>query len=154
MKNKKTYGYTDHCAPIILTVAVLLAGIISILYHGMCDIYFLKKGMYEVEGSCTNVTYSGISLLEFQPSDVSIDRERGLSYIASNNEIVAMKLDSADTRVRVVGSVTHGDIEGIVLVDNDLIFAVSEDSMLYAFDAGSIGNDVMEMVGRYVLLKD
>ena len=56
--------------------------------------------------------------------------------------------------MRVVGSVTHGDIEGIVLVDNDLIFAVSEDSMLYAFDAGSIGNDVMEMVGRYVLLKD
>jgi uncharacterized membrane protein YidH (DUF202 family) len=150
MKNKKTYGYTDHFAPVILTVAVL-AGIISILYHTMGEITYdhYGKGMYEVEGVCTNVSYSGISLLEFQPSDVSIDREHGLSYIASNNEILTMKLDSVDNRVRVAGGVSHGDIEGIVLVD-EIIFAVSEDSMLYAFDSDSIENDAMEMVGRYV----
>lgn len=150
MKNRKTYGYTDHFAPVILTVAVL-AGIISILYHGMGDLYY-GKGMYEVEGDCTNVAYTGISLLEFQPSDVSIDRERGISYIATNNEIATMKLDSLDNpaRVRVAGSVIGGDLEGIVLVD-DVIFAVSEDSMLYAFDADSAQDDAMEMVGSWKL---
>jgi hypothetical protein len=151
MQNRKSYGYTDHFAPVILTVAVL-AGIISILYHGMGDLFY-GKGMYEVEGVCTNVAYTGISLLEFQPSDVSIDRERGISYIATNNEIVTMKLDSFDNpaRVRVAGSVIGGDIEGIVLVD-DVIFAVSEDSMLYAFDADSAEDDAMEMIGRYVFV--
>ena len=159
MKRSKSYGYTDHFAPIILTIAVL-TGIGSILYYSMGgrDAYS-GSGMYEVEGQCTTVPFTGISLLEFQPSDITIDRGRGVSIIASNNQVIAIKLDDDDDddddkSVHVVADVTNGDLEGVVLVD-DLLFVVSEDSKLYAYkwetkdrNGDNVGD--MEMVGRYV----
>ena len=155
MKRSKSYGYTDHFAPIILTIAVL-TGIGSILYYSMGgrDAYS-GSGMYEVEGQCTTVPFTGISLLEFQPSDITIDRDRGVSIIASNNQVIAIKLDDDDDKiVHVVGGVTNGDLEGVVLVD-DVLFVVSEDSKLYAYkwetkdrSGDNVGD--MEMVGRYV----
>ena len=155
MKRSKSYGYTDHFAPIILTIAVL-TGIGSILYYSMGgrDAYS-GSGMYEVEGQCTTVPFTGISLLEFQPSDITIDRDRGVSIIASNNQVIAIKLDDDDDKiVHVVGGVTNGDLEGVVLVD-DVLFVVSEDSKLYAYkwetnDGNGDNVDGMEMVGRYV----
>ena len=155
MKRSKSYGYTDHFAPIILTIAVL-AGIGSILYYSMGgQAAYNGSGMYEVEGQCTTVPFTGISLLEFQPSDITIDRDRGVSIIASNNQIIAIKLDDDDDKsVHIVGGVTNGDLEGVVLVD-DLLFVVSEDSKLYAYkwekkdwNGDNVGD--MEMVGRYV----
>ena len=130
MKRSKSYGYTDHFAPIILTIAVLV-GIGSILYYSMGGgprAAYNGSGMYEVEGQCTTVPFTGISLLEFQPSDITIDRDRGVSIIASNNQIIAIKIDDDDDKiVHVVGGVTNGDLEGVVLVD-DVLFVVSEDS--------------------------
>jgi uncharacterized membrane protein YidH (DUF202 family) len=158
MKRSKSYGYTDHFAPVILTIAVL-AGIGSILYYSMGRAAYRGSGMYEVEGQCTTVPFTGISLLEFQPSDITIDRDRGVSIIASNNQVIAIKLDDDDNddddkSVHVVGVVTNGDLEGVVLV-GDLLFVVSEDSKLYAYkwetkdwSGDNIGD--MEMVGRYV----
>ena len=155
MKRSKSYGYTDHFAPIILTIAVL-AGIGSILYYSMGRDAYNGSGMYEVEGQCTTIPFTGISLLEFQPSDITIDRDRGVLIIASNKKVIAIKLDDddVDKSVHVVGGVTNGDLEGVVLVD-DLLFVVSEDSKLYAYkwetndwDGNNI--DDMEMVGRYV----
>jgi uncharacterized membrane protein YidH (DUF202 family) len=130
LQNGKPYGYKDHAAPVVLTVAVLL-GIGSIFYHTPMGSSFGMSNSYlqeDVYGNCVKLQYSGVSKLEFQPSDVAIDLQTGVSIIASNHQIAGIKYG----HVNILASKAGSDFEGLVLVD-DIIYALSEDNMLYAF---------------------
>ena len=89
-------------------------------------------------GECRRLPYTGISLPEYQPSDIVIDRTRDIAIVPSNHQITTIKLSSGDDNhpvypVHVVSEVEGSDFEGIVSV-GDVLYAVSENSMLYAFE--------------------
>lgn len=103
-------------------------------------------------GECRRLPYTGISLLEYQPSDIVIDRTRDIAIVPSNHQITAIKLSSGDDHpvhpVHVVSEVAGSDFEGIVSV-GDVLYAVSENSMLYAFEWEEEGR--LETIGSWQL---
>jgi uncharacterized membrane protein YidH (DUF202 family) len=152
MKNSKPYGYTDHLAPIILTLAIV-TGIGSILYHALPSNSI--RTVRESEGQCHRVPYSGISLLEFQPSDITIDSTRNSAIVPSNNQIIAINLGSGEHEVHSLSSLEFGDFEATVLV-GDILFAVSEYSIdepskLFAFEMIGSNKPKAELLGSWKL---
>ncbi len=83
LQNAKQYGYTDHFAPVILTIAVL-AGISCIFYYYTIEAENYALETMSVEGDkCDRLDYAGVSKLSFEPSGIAIDRNKNLAYVPS-----------------------------------------------------------------------
>ena len=90
--------------------------------------------LVEVPGVCVKRHLGGdISMIEFEPSDIVVDEQRGELLVASNNEIVALpdgiphNQEENDVDVKLLYRFPDGgeDLEALELID-DKIFAVSE----------------------------
>lgn len=152
MTKSKPYGYTDHIAPIVLTISIII-GVGSILYHASPS--NRKITLRESKGKCQQVPYSGISFLEFQPSDIAIDSERHHVYVPSTSDIIMIDLEDSVHEVRSLSSIKFSDFEAVVLV-GDVLFAVSEHSItepskLFAFEIVGSKKPKLELVGSWKL---
>ena len=89
---------------------------------------------------------SGISMLEFEPSDVILEKERNIIIVASLDEIIALPAGlptdkaSIDSPIQILHQFPRGteDLEGLEIIDRR-VYAVSEgkansESDIIAFD--------------------
>ena len=130
----------------LVYVLVVSTGInISITYHVLffsCLILYWSNATFdppnptlvEVPGVCVKRHLGGdISMIEFEPSDIVVDEQRGELLVASNNEIVALpdgiphNQEENDVDVKLLYRFPDGgeDLEALELI-GDKIFAVSE----------------------------
>ena len=130
----------------LVYVLVVSTGInISITYHVLffsCLILYWSNATFdppnptlvEVPGVCVKRHLGGdISMIEFEPSDIVVDEQRGELLVASNNEIVALpdgiphNQEENDVDVKLMYRFPDGgeDLEALELI-GDKIFAVSE----------------------------
>lgn len=134
------YGYIDHMGPAVLAVAVA-AGIAAAIYvaaYNHKSLEMSTAALVAEPGCCVEHGFKGISLLEYQPSDVVVDELKNLLIIPSQSKITSIPLEINDTPpdVKVLVEVPGVDMESVALV-NGRLFALSEDkdmSILLAFD--------------------
>lgn len=163
LKNGKSYGYIDHTGPIILTAAVLM-GVIGLLYYtfniGTSPNPSDSSPVYQVasedpQGECKMHNFTGISLLEYQPSDIVLDETGDMLIIPSQSKVTGLPLDAeADPFVSVLGEVPDTDIEAVAFAKG-ILYAVSESkgsSLLLAFEPRAVGTrTVLDLVGEWKL---
>jgi SPX domain protein involved in polyphosphate accumulation/uncharacterized membrane protein YidH (DUF202 family) len=137
MINAKPYGYSDAFGPGIFAIFmfVLLVLFIVINQEGFVEV---GSVMVESAGFCVmrklNLgASSGISALQFEPSDVIVDVERNIILVASLDEIIALPAglptDQASTEAPIELLYKFPDdsedLEGLAIVDGRL-YALSE----------------------------
>jgi hypothetical protein len=157
LKNGEAYGYTDHMGPPVLAVAVaagIAAAIYVATYRHQPEVVSTAALLVE-PGKCMQHEFQGISLLEYQPSDVILDVANDILIIPSQSKITSIPLSMPGEPhdVKVLIELAGYDMEAVTYL-NDTLFAVSEDkkeSMLLAFKwRPNIFSKVseLELVGR------
>ena len=156
------YGYQDHAGPIVLTTAILL-GILTLLYF---SVYQHREALLQMVvpkievGKCMQHSFSGVSMLEFQPSDIVVDTARDIFLVPSITDIRSLSKEATNDSVRMLHTlvtVDHEDFEALTFHDDGTLYAVSEDpnnSILLAFRWSTpVGafTHAMELVGRWKL---
>lgn len=155
--NGKPYGYVDYIGPAVLAMAVA-GGIGASLYvavylHNPPAIS--TAAVIAEPGNCIRHDFTGISLLEYQPSDVVVDEARDMLIIPSQSKLTSVPINMNHTAsdLLVLTELAGADMEAVTY-GNGTLFALSEDessSMLLAFE-WSHGNysDVedLHLVGR------
>ena len=159
LEHGKPYGYKDHIGPAVLAVAVA-CGIGASLYAAV----YLHKlpaistaAVIAEPGNCIGHDVTGISLLEYQPSDVVVDEARDMLIIPSQSKLtsVPMNVNHTPSDLRVLIELAGYDMEAVTYV-NGTLFALSEDessSVLLAFhwNHGNFSDiEDLLLVGRFV----
>lgn len=149
LKNAKPYGYIDHAGPMILSAAVIMAMLAILYYSFTADSTSTESaGSYQYAshdpvGGCQRHNFTGISLLEYQPSDSVLDETTNFLIIPSQSRITGLPLDyqGETVPISIMCEVAGTDIEAITYVRN-VLFAVSESrgsSLLMAFQPRRVG---------------
>ena len=162
LQNAKPYGYSDHAGPVALTMAVA-CGISVLLYitislHDPVLSSTKDSTAVIIEGGrCMRHNFTGISLLEYQPSDVLVDETRNLLIIPSLSKLtslpVELGLSETPSDVQILTEFMGFAFEAVTYVDETL-YALSEDtvsSTLLAFAwQQTIGatDEHLQLVGR------
>jgi len=160
LKNGLSYGYIDHCGPMILTAAVLM-GVIGLLYYTFnigttqADTSLYQVVSEDPLGECKMHNLSGISLLQYQPSDVVLDDTAKMLIIPSQSKLTGLPLDyEGEQEISVLVEVPGTDIEAITYAKG-MLYAVSESkgsSSLLAFEPRSVGTQtIFDLVGQWKL---
>lgn len=132
------YGYQDHAGPIILTLSIV-AGILTLLYFSISQRNMsLPKSVTPQAEKCVQHKFSGVSMLDFQPSDVIVDFERDLFLVPSLTDIKALPRQSEayQPRLETLATIDRMDVEAMTYGDDGTLYAISEDpesSILLAF---------------------
>lgn len=141
LESGRPYGYVDKIGPMILSTFVII-GVSLLLFKKTQTVTELaaanhKKGIRPLSGSCLQSNLSGVSNLEYQPSDVVVDHDRGLLLVPSISDITSIR----GGQVEVLAVSEGADFEGLTYA-GDRIFAVSEgkkESKLIEFEWGAAG---------------
>jgi SPX domain protein involved in polyphosphate accumulation/uncharacterized membrane protein YidH (DUF202 family) len=150
------YGYIDRVGPLLLACSVLVGVVVLSFY------YFYRAGfgdsnipaqvtLYAKLGECTQRSLQGVSLLEYQPSDVIVDIDRNLLLVPSLSQIAGLPMAGNDDNVeplKVLAEVPGADLECLTYV-GDRLFAVSEgpqSSRLIEFQWDFLLGQVQELV--------
>lgn len=163
LTNGLPYGYIDHVGPVILTASVLM-GIVGLMYYGftitMSPSQAIENTSYTVAtadslGECTRHIFSGISLLEYQPSDVVLDKTSKILIIPSQSKLTGLPLDySGEQQIIILGEVPGTDIEAITYAQG-MLYAISESkgsSSLMAFESRLVGTRTfLDLVAQWIL---
>ena len=96
-------------AEYIDTISIVI-GVGSILYQHVSPSN-RKITLQESKGKCQQVPYSGITFLEFQPSDIAIDSERNNVYDPSTSDIIMIDLEDSVHEVCSISSIKFSDFE-------------------------------------------
>jgi hypothetical protein len=94
-------------------------------------------------GECKQHNFTGISLLEYEPSDVVVDETQKMLIIPSQSKLTGLPLDgdTVEQQISVLGEVPGTDIEAITYA-NGMLYAVSESkgsSSLLALEPRVVG---------------
>jgi uncharacterized membrane protein YidH (DUF202 family) len=124
------YGYVDHCGPAILTLAILLGlGVVTFVFLSIHleSRTLAQQVSFEIHpdaGTCIRHALEGVSLLEYQPSDVVV--------LPDDDQLLIPSLDSihrhgstgpVDTLITIPGA----DLEGLTSsADGSKLYALSE----------------------------
>jgi WD40 repeat protein len=126
----KAYGYVDYVGPILLACCVLGSVIVLsyfIFHTAIPDSEVVQPSIHSEHGLCEKYTFTELSDLEFQPSDVVVDAERKILLIPSLTTIVSVPLYQVTVSVpEVLIDIPGADIEALTAV-GDRLFAVRED---------------------------
>jgi uncharacterized membrane protein YidH (DUF202 family) len=129
MTTGSAYGYVDYLGPILLACCVLGSiGVLSyfIFHTALPPPEFTQPYLSAVPGLCEQYTFSELSYLEFQPSDVVVDSERNILLIPSLSTIVSVPIGQRTISVpEVLIDIPGADFEALTVV-GDRLFAVSE----------------------------
>ena len=147
----ETYGYKDHFAPIFLGV-VLIYVIVVIFYFNLRKNNLLytssskpleathtkyPSNTKEMIGMCMKHDLQGFSLLELQLSGATLDEERSMILVPTENKIMSFPSAAsvysgaypfAESEITIVADLDSGfesDMESLTRVD-DRIFSISE----------------------------
>lgn len=142
------YGYTDRLGPVILVTAVLFGG---------ASLFFTKYGggssgteltVLQEDRDCHRY-YHGMSPLEYEPSDVTV--QNNVLLIPSHSTVTAIST-AWSTAARTLITLPGTDIEAIGVVD-DRLFVVSESSKKSNLIelAWNVNKDGLDMVGNWTL---
>ena len=147
----ESYGYVDHAGPIFLVAAIFagLLAVASILVSIEMNESKLSRTqsfrIQEDNSRCIRQETIGVSMLEYQPSDVLVQDSRLL--VPSLESIRAY--DSTGI-VKTLGTIPGADLEGLTSAHGK-IYAISEVnsniSELLALDWTS--DDLLEVIGRW-----
>lgn len=164
LTNGRPYGYIDHVGPVILTLAVMM-GIVGLMYYGFTMDQATSEasasGPYTVatadsQGECKRYNFSGISLLEYQPSDVVLDETNKMLIIPSQSKLTSLPLndDSGEPQISVLADVPGADFEAIAYAKG-MLYAISESkgsSSLVAFEPRLVGTRTfLDLVAQWKL---
>jgi uncharacterized membrane protein YidH (DUF202 family) len=135
------YGYVDHCGPTILTLAILLGlGVVTFVFLSIHleSRNLARQASFQIRSNadtCITHAMDGISLLEYQPSDVVV--------LPGDDPLLIPSLDTVrrhrstgpvDTLITIPGS----DLEGLTSnADGTKLYALSE--------AGGNEAEIMEL---------
>jgi SPX domain protein involved in polyphosphate accumulation/uncharacterized membrane protein YidH (DUF202 family) len=149
------YGYIDRVGPVLLACSVLVGVVVLSFY------YFYRAGfgdeavptqvtLYAKSGECTQHSIQGVSLLEYQPSDVIVDTKRNLLLVPSLSQITGIQMEVNEDNaqpLKILGEVPGADLECLTYV-GDRLFAVSEgpqNSRLIEFEWSLLLGQVQEL---------
>lgn len=150
------YGYIDRVGPLILACSVLIGvGVLSFYYlerAGLIVPGIMQHAIYSQSEVCTQRSLQGISLLEYQPSDIVVDTARDLLLVPSLSKITGLSYSAPNEPLKMLADVPGGaDLECLTYV-GDRLFAVSEGqsgSLLIEFEWDM--NDVLVQVQQLQL---
>ena len=151
----ETYGYKDHFAPIFLGV-VLIYVIIIIFYFNFKKHMVIYNSLRPLEathakypsstkemiGMCMKHDLQGFSLLEMQLSGATLDEEKSMILVPTENKIMSFPSAAsvysgaypfAGSNVTVIADLDSGldsDMESLTIVD-DKVFSISWISTLH-----------------------
>jgi hypothetical protein len=120
----KPYGYVDRVGPLLLGAAVLFGVIVLFLHFIGTTGAESSVAMTASNHECFQHNLN-MSALEFQPSDIIVDRERDLLLIPSVSKITAIDRASPDG-AKVVARLPGADLEAITFA-GERVFVVAED---------------------------
>ncbi|CAB9505437.1 Vacuolar transporter chaperone 4 [Seminavis robusta] len=128
------YGYIDHVGPFVLAVSVC-GGVTVLLVYFLDEIRAAQavaaKEVYlhEEIGQCYLHSNRGISKLEYQPSDIVVDKKRNALLVPSVQRILLHSLypplPNRENRVKTLIEIPNSNLEGLTVID-DRVFALSE----------------------------
>jgi WD40 repeat protein len=126
----KAYGYVDYAGPILLACCANGSVIILsyfIFHTAIPDPEVVQPSIHSEHGLCEKYTFTKLSDVEFQPSDVVVDAERKILLIPSLSTIVSVPLYQLTVSMpEVLIDIPGVDLEALTAV-GDRLFAVSED---------------------------
>jgi uncharacterized membrane protein YidH (DUF202 family) len=130
----KPYGYIDHLGPTFLAVTIIvgvLALTIIVAQGPLEENLPFQATLQQQSGFCAQHSATGLSSLEYEPSDILVDTSRNMLLVPSLATIRAYDLPSA-TLVRddpvvskILVEVPGANLEGLTMVE-DRVFALSE----------------------------
>jgi SPX domain protein involved in polyphosphate accumulation/uncharacterized membrane protein YidH (DUF202 family) len=128
------YGYIDHFGPVVLALCVC-TGVVVLLVYFLDEIrraqalQVEKFYLQEQVGQCYKHSTSGISKLEYQPSDIVVDSQRNALLVPSGQRILLHSLlppsPNRENTVKTLIEIPSSNLEGLTVVD-DRVFALSE----------------------------
>jgi uncharacterized membrane protein YidH (DUF202 family) len=160
LEHAKQYGYSDQIGPAVLTLAVA-SGIAASLYFAIslhAPIAISTAAVIPEPGKCMRHGFTGISLLEYQPSDVVVDEVRNMFIVPSQSKLTAIPMEISETpsELQVLTELAGDDMEAVTYVDG-ILYAVSEgkiSSELLAFTwrpvSYGVDEEVLKFAGRSV----
>ena len=125
------YGYIDHVGPILLAVAVFVGIIVLLIYFYYAAEQNRRSDLTVATieskpGICIQHNLQGVSLLEYQPSDVLVDTERNLLLIPSLSQINSIPINATiNGTIKVHAEISGTDIECVTYAGSRL-FAIAE----------------------------
>lgn len=139
LRSASPYGYIDVFGPILLAGSVLIGVVILLIYFyetqgetnaihdGTSKTTTWRPTITTKAGTCTQHGLNGISLFEYQPSDVFVDSTKDFLLVPSLARITSIpKSHSGNGTVSVLAEIPGADLEAVTS-DGHRVFAVSED---------------------------
>jgi hypothetical protein len=121
----ESYGYIDHFAPVFLSCAIF-AGLIAIIVIFSVTIQEEtdKNALFVIQPGelCLQHETAGVSLLEYQPSDVVVLENDSLFLVPSLETIGAHRISGP---VETLATIPGADLEGLTVAGNR-IYALGE----------------------------
>lgn len=154
------YGYIDHFGPLVLALCVC-TGVVVLLWYFLDEMR--REQALQVEtfylqeqvGQCYKHSTSGISKLEYQPSDIAVDSQRNALLVPSGQLILLYSLlppsPNREKTVKTLIEIPSSDLEGLTVVD-DRVFALSEGPKLTELiELQWNGDDSLSITSRWEL---
>eukprot|EP00529_Nitzschia_sp_RCC80_P005326 CAMPEP_0113503938 /NCGR_PEP_ID=MMETSP0014_2-20120614/34446_1 /TAXON_ID=2857 /ORGANISM="Nitzschia sp." /LENGTH=1025 /DNA_ID=CAMNT_0000399009 /DNA_START=219 /DNA_END=3296 /DNA_ORIENTATION=- /assembly_acc=CAM_ASM_000159 len=139
MQSGAARGYVDHIAPLLLSLAVIIG--VSVLLAEKAKTATASASaasptpnqtqavmpiLHEEDGLCFLHPNDGVNRLSYQPSDVAIDKNRNVLLVPSLTHIMAHSKSNGASAVKELVNIPGVDLEGLVIIDGNRIFALSE----------------------------
>ena len=127
IKQGKAFGYADYIGPTILTGAVFL-GVVTLFVIALrirnLNPYFAHVIKSDGNGRCVLHSPTGVSKLEFQPSDVLSDSDSNFLLVSSHDEIMTLSKTNPNGEAVNVATIDFANITALTMVDGT-VFAVN-----------------------------